>query len=98
MGSGESLSRNGKKRPQESGRHADIYANHLYIADFVRSWSADVAVEAQSETDVLEREYLKGYARALADMSEHLEDGDALPAGPLYARMAARISRERTGA
>lgn len=72
----------------EACLHADIYTNHLHLADFLREWTVAVGVEADSEKNQLEQEYLHGYAHALSDIIEHLRSGDGLPGGPVYARVA----------
>ncbi|WP_168582573.1 hypothetical protein [Gephyromycinifex aptenodytis] len=84
----------GNNRGDGAGLPADLYTNHLYLANYLRDWGVTVAAEAQGETNPLEREYLLGYTRALVEMSEHLASGDGLPGGPLYAQVAARLARE----
>lgn len=70
---------------------ADLYSHHLYLADFVSGWAEAVQRDADAEKGVLEAEYLEGYARALRDITEHLQAGEALPGGPLYLRVAERF-------
>lgn len=72
---------------------ADLYSHHLYLAGFVREWADATQRDADAEKGVLESEYLEGYARALRDITDHLEAGEALPGGPLYTRVAERIAR-----
>lgn len=76
--------------------YTDLYANHLYLADYGRGWAAGVRDEASREPNLLEAEYLKGYAQALADMAEHLEAGEGLPGSLLYTAVSARIARSHT--
>ncbi|GAB49841.1 hypothetical protein [Mobilicoccus pelagius] len=73
---------------------ADLYTHHLYLAGYLREWAAATARDAAAERGLLEAEYLKGYARALADITDHVEAGEALPGGPLYARVAERLAQE----
>ncbi|MDO5628483.1 MAG: hypothetical protein Q4G43_09200 [Mobilicoccus sp.] len=76
-------------------RHAGIYTNHLFIAEFVRGWAEFVLDCADREVGVNEVEYLKGYARALDDVAGHLERGEALPGGPVYLKRGT-ITAERS--
>ena len=72
---------------------ADLYSHHLYLAGFVREWAEATKRDAEAEKGILEAEYLEGYARALRDITEHLEAGEALPGGPLYTRVVERIAQ-----
>lgn len=76
---------------------ADLYTHHLYLSGFGRQWAGRIREDAEQETGLLEAEYLKGYAQALEDVVSHLEAGECLPGGPLYARIAevARAGRSR---
>lgn len=66
----------------------DLYAHHLCLSHFGRHWADRVRGDAARETGALEAEYLTGYAQAIDDIVAHLEAGEALPGGPLYARIA----------
>ncbi|WP_040157132.1 hypothetical protein [Mobilicoccus massiliensis] len=74
---------------------ADLYSHHLYLSHFVREWARAVLRDAAQERGHAEAEYLKGYAKALTDMAGHLEDGEALPGGPLYCHVTQRFQGGR---
>lgn len=76
-----------------AGRYPEIYANHVAVADYIRSWSDRMEPELslggrRSDHSVSEDDYLLGYIRALRDMADHLVLGDALPDGPLTVVLA----------
>ncbi|GMA41360.1 hypothetical protein [Mobilicoccus caccae] len=70
----------------------DLYTHHLCLGHFGRQWAAQMRHEAERESGSLDAEYLKGYAQALEDIVQHLEAGEGLPGGPLYARIAERFA------
>lgn len=77
----------------QAGRFPEIYANHLELADYIRSWSDRMepelsAIGRLSDRSFSEDDYLLGYIRALRDLAEHLVIGDALPDGPLNVMLA----------
>lgn len=76
-----------------AGNFPEIYANHLALADYIRSWSDRMEPELTAVGRLADRafnedDYLLGYIRALRDLADHLVLGDALPEGPLTAALA----------
>ncbi len=74
--------------PPLDTRYPEIYANHVALAEFMRSWSARMEPELtdfgrRQERFYSEDDYLLGYMRALRDLADHLVLGDALPDGPM---------------
>lgn len=64
---------------------AKLYAHHLCLSHYGRYWAERVHMDAKQEAGVFESAYLQGYAQAIDDIVAHLEAGEALPGGPLYA-------------
>lgn len=76
-----------------AGTFPEIYANHLALAGYIRSWSDRMEPELttvgrRTDRSFNEDDYLLGYIRALRDMADHLVLGDALPEGPLTLELA----------
>lgn len=59
-----------------------LFANHLRIADFAASLSQRLLAETHTNGSGSDDEYLRGYARAMSDLSEALIAGDMCPGGP----------------
>lgn len=59
-----------------------VFANHLRIADFAASLSLRLLAETHTDGSGPDDEYLRGYARAMSDLSEALIAGDMCPGGP----------------
>lgn len=71
---------------QNSGSKASsvfdpLFANHLRIADFAAGLSQRLLAETCMGGDGPDDEYLRGYARAMSDLSEALMAGDMRPGG-----------------
>lgn len=58
-----------------------VFANHLRIADFAASLSQRLLAETHTDGSGRDDEYLRGYARAMSDLSEALKAGDMCPGG-----------------
>lgn len=68
---------------QDAASAADpVFANHLRIADFAASLSQRLLAETRTDGTGPDDEYLRGYARAMSDLSEALIAGDMCPGGP----------------
>ena len=71
--------------PQSLATTADpVFANHLRIADFAASLSQRLLAETHTDDSGPDDEYLRGYARAMSDLSEALVAGDLCPGGLFF--------------
>jgi len=61
-----------------------LFANHLRIADFAASLSQRLLAETHTDGTGPDDEYLRGYARAMSDLSEALVAGDLCPGGMFF--------------
>jgi len=61
-----------------------LFANHLRIADFAASLSQRLLAETHTDGTEPDDEYLRGYARAMSDLSEALVAGDLCPGGMFF--------------
>jgi hypothetical protein len=59
-----------------------VFANHLRIADFAASLSQRLLAETHTDGTGPDDDYLRGYARAMSDLSEALIAGEMCPGGP----------------